>query len=143
MIDGSSRVLVRSSVDGGRTWTAPLDVADDRGGDCPPSKCPPVSTGGVVYPPGEGNEHDHVALRYLGDGRLLVVWRDRRYTGGSWLDPWDIFARPVRVGPEGALHPDRAVRVTDHSEQTTTSHRGHMPSEYLGVAVMRRGVAVA
>ncbi len=82
-------------------------------------------------------------VRYLGDGRLLVVWRDRRYTGGSWLDPWDIFARPVRVGPEGALHPERAVRVTDHSEQTTASHRGHMPSEYLGVAVMRRGVAVA
>lgn len=140
MVNGSSRILLRSSIDGGRTWTAPLDAADDKPGSCPPAKCPPVSTGGVVYPPGEGNEHDHVELRYLPNGGLLVTWRDRRFTGGSWVDPWDIFARPVRIGHGGSLRPERAVRVTVHSEQPTTTHRGHMPSEYLGVAVSAHGV---
>jgi hypothetical protein len=143
MVNGSSRILLRSSVDGGRTWTSPLDVADDLPRDCPPARCPPVSTGGVVYPPGTGNEHDHVEDRYLPDGRLLVVWRDRRYSGGSWLDPWDIFARPVRIGRRGALRPGQAARVTPRAEEPTTTHRGHMPSEYLGVAVGARGLGIS
>jgi hypothetical protein len=71
------------------------------------------------------------------------VWRDRRYTGGSWADPWDIFARVVRVSADGSLHPGRTVRVTVASEDPSTMHRGHMPSEYLGLGVTARGIGVA
>jgi hypothetical protein len=83
-------------------------------------------------------------IRYLPDGRLVVVWRDRRYTGGGWSKPWDIFARVVRIAPDGTLHPGTTVRVTKHSEEPSTLHRGHMPSEYLGVAVKgTRGIGVS
>lgn len=136
MVDGASRILLRSSIDGGLSWTAPLDVADDPAG----KYYPPQQLGGVVYPPGVGNEHDHVWVRYLPDGRIVVAWRDRRYGGGAWLQPWDIFARTVRIAADGSLHPGRTVRVTIHSEQPTTFHRGHMPSEYLGMAVAPKGV---
>jgi hypothetical protein len=139
MVRGASRVLLRSSLDGGASWTAPLDVADDPAG----KSYPPTSTAGVVYPPGRGNEHDHVEVRYLPHGRLIVVWRDRRYSGGSWLKPWDIFARVVRIAPDGSLHPGKTVRVTAQSEQPSTTHRGHMPSEYLGVAVRSDGIGVS
>src|SRR5205823_2573748 len=60
---GESRILLRSSADSGRTWSKPLDVADD--------------------PPGRGDQHDHVALSYMPDGRLVVVWRDRRAGGDA------------------------------------------------------------
>lgn len=139
MVDGASRILLRSSLDGGRSWSAPLDVADDPAG----RPYPPEQTAGVVYPPGAGNEHDHVMLRYLPDGRIVVVWRDRRYTGGSWAQPWDVFARVVRIGRDGSLLPGRTVRVTVHSEPPSTTHRGHMPSEYLGLAVSARGIGVS
>jgi hypothetical protein len=140
MVGGASRIMLRSSLDGGHTWTAPLDVADDAPGVPYP---PATILGPVVYPPGNGNEHDHVMLRYLRDGRLVVVWRDRRYTGGSWSEPWDVFARVVSIAAGGALHPGKAVRVTTHSEEPTTTHRGHMPSEYLGLAVTDAGIGVS
>jgi hypothetical protein len=139
MVDGASRILLRSSLDGGRTWTAPLDVADDPSG----KPYPPDVTLGLPYPPGNGNEHDHVMLRYLPDGRIVVAWRDRRYAGGSWADPWDIFARVISIARDGSLHPGRTVRVTPHSEQPTTTHRGHMPSEYLGLAATPTGIGVS
>jgi hypothetical protein len=139
MVDGASRVLLRSSLDAGQTWTAPVDVADD-----PPGKpYPPVQTLGVTYPPGTGNQHDHVEVRYLSDGRLVVVWRDRRYCGGSWTSPWDVFARVVSVGRAHHLRLGRTVRVTDHCQEPTTTHRGHMPSEYLGIGVTDKGIGVS
>jgi hypothetical protein len=139
MVDGSSRILVRSSLDGGRSWTSPLDLADDPRG----KQYPPDQTLGLTYPPGNGNEHDHVMLRYLQDGRLVVAWRDRRYAGGSWAQPWDVFARAVRISRNGSLHPGRTVRVTIHSEQPTSTHRGHMPSEYLGLGISKGGIGVS
>jgi hypothetical protein len=74
-------------------------------------------------------------LRYLPDGRIVVVWRDRRRTGGGWYDPYDIFARAVQVRDDGSLDPGRTLRVTRHSQLPSAGHRGHMPSEYLGIAV--------
>jgi hypothetical protein len=139
MVDGASRILLRSSLDGGATWTPPLDVADDPAG----KPYPPATILGLTYPPGMGNEHDHAMIRYLPDGRIVVVWRDRRYAGGSWSQPWDIFARVISVGSDGSLYPGRVVRVTTHSEEPTTTHRGHMPSEYLGVAVRSDGIGVS
>jgi hypothetical protein len=122
-VHGESRILMRSSVDGGKTWGRTIDVADD--------------------PRLDGNQHDHVVLRYLPDGRIVVVWRDRRYTGGGWYDPYDILARVVRVRRDGSLDPGRSLRVTRHSQLPSTGHRGHMPSEYLGIAVKgSRGLGV-
>jgi hypothetical protein len=139
MVDGASRILLRSSIDGGLRWSSPLDAADDPAG----KYYPPEQTAGVVFPPGVGNEHDHVLIRYLPDGRLVVSWRDRRYGGGAWNDPWDVFARVIRIGAYGSLHPGPTVRVTLHSEEPTTTHRGHMPSEYLGLATTPKGLGVS
>jgi hypothetical protein len=123
MVHGESRIFLRSSLDGGKTWTPPLDVAGD--------------------PPNRGNQHDHVMIRYLTDGRIVVVWRDRRFHGGRWSARWDIFARAVRIGRDGSLHPGGTVRITPHSERPSTTHRGHMPSEYLGLAVLPQGIGVS
>jgi hypothetical protein len=144
LVDDRSRIMLRSSRDGGATWTAPIDVADDPPGAAyPPDTFPPGAPTGAIYPAGSGNEHDHVMVRYLPDGRLVVVWRDRRYSGGAWSKPWDIFARVVRIASDGALHPGTTVRVTPRSEPPTTFHRGHMPSEYLGIAPTATGLGLA
>jgi hypothetical protein len=144
LVNDRSRIMLRSSRDGGATWTAPIDVADDPPGAAyPPDTFPPGAPAGAIYPAGSGNEHDHVMIRYLPDGRLVVVWRDRRYSGGAWSKPWDIFARVVRIASDGALHPGTTVRVTPRSEPPTTFHRGHMPSEYLGIAPTATGLGLA
>src|SRR5437899_1363901 len=123
-VHGESRILMRASSDGGKTWTRTLDVADDQ--------------------PGEANQHDHVMLRYLGDGRMVVAWRDRRYSGGGWYQQYDIFVRTVRLTSGRRLRAGRTVRVTAHSERPSTGHRGHMPSEYLGMEVLgTRGIGMS
>src|SRR5213079_1037287 len=58
--ESSSRILLRSTADGGKTWSKRIDVADD-----------PIVKG-------KPNQHDHVASTWLADGRLVVSWRDRR-----------------------------------------------------------------
>lgn len=123
LVHGESRIMLRSSRDGGQTWSPQIDVADD--------------------PPQTGNEHDHVEVRYLPDGRMVVVWRDRRYTGGAWSAPYDIFARVVSIGDDGSLHPGTTIRVTPDSQLPSTGHRGHMPSEYLGLDVRQGEFAVS
>jgi hypothetical protein len=139
MVRGASRILLRASLDCGQSWSPPLDVADD-----PPGvPYPPEQTAGVVYPAGTGNEHDHVMIRYLPDGRLVVVWRDRRRSGGAWNEPWDIYARLVKIGEDGKLQAAATVRVTARPEPPSTTHRGHMPSEYLGLATRPDGIGVA
>ena len=120
---GESRILLRYTTNGGKTWSKPLDVADD--------------------PPGHGNQHDHVGLTYLPDGRLVVVWRDRRSSGGGWSTPFQVFARALRVSRSGELVPGRTVQVTNGPQQPTTGTRGNMPSEYLSVTADTAGLAVA
>jgi hypothetical protein len=119
---GESRILLRSTTDGGRTWSAPVDVADD--------------------PPGRGNQHDHVALAYLPDGRVAVVWRDRRYSDGAFKSPFDVFARAVEVSGARPV-PGPTARVTESSQPWTFAQRGVEPSEYLGAAAGPDGLAVA
>jgi hypothetical protein len=120
---GEARILLRYTTDGGKSWSKPLDVADD--------------------PPGHGNQHDHVGLTYLRDGRLVVVWRDRRASGGGWSSPFQVFARALRVSRTGVLTPARTVQVTNGPQQPTTGTRGNMPSEYLSVTADSTGLAVA
>jgi hypothetical protein len=120
---GESRILMRSSSDGGRTWSGMIDVGDD--------------------PAGKGNQHDHVALAYLPDGRLLATWRDRRYSGGAFGNSFDVFTRVFDPASDGTLRPGATVRVTDAPQPDGEGTHGSMPTEYLGLAADARGAAVA
>ncbi|MFN2543820.1 MAG: sialidase family protein [Actinomycetota bacterium] len=123
VVKGESRILLRTSRDGGETWTKPIDVNDD--------------------PRGKGNQHDHVTMTYLPDGRLAVVWRDRRANGGQWSAPWQILARTVAAGRRGSLRLGSVVEVTGAAQLPTTGHRGSMPSEYIGVTATKGGLWVS
>jgi hypothetical protein len=120
---GNSRIVLRYSTNGGRTWSGRIDVAND--------------------PAGRSNQHDHVAISYLPDGRLVVGWRDRRCCGGGWGDPFEVFARVFKIDRAGHLTPGRTVQFTGGPQQPVTAHRGGVaPDEYLGMAVSRAGVAM-
>jgi len=126
--EGPARILLRDSVDGGRTWSRLYDIPDD--------------------PVNNGNNHDHVALAYLPDGRLVAVWRDRRCCGGSFRDPygnsWELFARVLDVGQDGSITPGKTVRVTTTVQPpTTNAHGGFMPSGYIGLAAGPEGLSVS
>jgi hypothetical protein len=116
---GESRILVSDSIDGGRTWNVPIDAADD--------------------PPGHGNQHDHVAVTFLPDGRLVVVWRDRRAGGGGWRSPFGIFARVFTLGPRATLVPGRTVQLTTSPQPPANA----TPAEYLDAAAGPWGLSVA
>ena len=126
--EGPARILLRDSVDGGRTWSGIQDISDD--------------------PVGNGNNHDHVALTYLPDGRVMAVWRDRRCCGGSFKDPfgnsWELFARAVDIGEDGTITPGATLLVsTAVQPPTTNAHGGFMPSGYVGVTAGREGLSVS
>jgi hypothetical protein len=115
--------MLRYSLNGGRSWSRRIDVADD--------------------PAGRADQHDHVAVSYLPDGRLVVGWRDRRCCGGGWYDPFEVFARVFNVGSTGHLSAGRTVQFTDGPQQHIFLQRGGIaPDEYLGMAVSRAGVAM-
>ena len=120
---GDARILLRYSTDGGRTWSPIVDVADD--------------------PAHDGNQHDHVALAYLPDGRLVAVWRDRRASGGAWGGRLDVFARVFEAGPTGRLTPGATVRLTESPQPDGQNTHGSMPTEYLGLATDRSGIGVS
>jgi hypothetical protein len=120
---GESRILLRYSIDGARTWSPILDVADD--------------------PAGRGNQHDHVALAYLPGGRLVAVWRDRRASGGAFSAPLQVFARVLEPGSDGRLTPGVVVPVIDRAQPPTIGTHGSMPTEYLGLATSDAGVDVS
>ena len=115
----TSRIMLRVSVDGGRTWSPRIDVADD--------------------PADRTNQHDHASLGYLPDGRLLIAWRDRRSGGGQWTDPFEVFLRvgaPTATGY--AFGP--SLRLTERPQPPTTDHHGTMPTEYMSVIGDASGV---
>lgn len=117
---GESRIFVTESVDGGTTWSAPADVADD--------------------PSGRGNQHDHPQIAFAPDGDAIVVWRDRRCCGGTWQSGYQLFARPLAISSSGRLTGGPTLEVTDGSQQPNSST---MFNEYLGVAVGPEGLSVA
>lgn len=117
---GASRILVATSVDGGVTWTDPVDVADD--------------------PPDDGIAHDHPQVAFAPDGRLIVVWRDSRCCGTGWV-AYEIFARALTFAAlNGALTPGPAVKVTDGPQQPNANAKF---DEYLGMSVGPEGLSVA
>ena len=120
---GEARILLRYSLDGARTWSPIVDVADD--------------------PVHDGNQHDHVALAYLPDGSLVAVWRDRRASGGAWGGALDVFARVFDASPTGRLVPGATVRLTERPQADGQNTHGSMPTEYLGLAADRAGIGVS
>jgi hypothetical protein len=119
----NSRIDLRFTLDGGRAWSRRIDVADD--------------------PAGRPNQHDHVALAFLPDGRLVVGWRDRRCCGGGFDDPFEVFARTLILESGGRVANGPAVQFTDGPQAPVTQHRGGVaPDEYLGMAASAAGVAM-
>jgi len=120
---GEARILLRYTRNGGRTWSKAIDATDDR--------------------PGHGNQHDHVAMTYLPDGRPVVVWRDRRASGGAFDAPFQLFARVLNVSATGVLSPGKTIELTNGPQMPTTGTRGSMPSEYLSVTATAGGLAAS
>jgi len=117
---GESRILVVTSIDGGATWSSPVDVADD--------------------PPGKGVGHDHPQVAFAPDGRLIVVWRDHRCCATGWASAYQIFARTLTLSDTGAITPGATTQVTDGQQQPNSSSSA---DEYLGLSVGAEGVSVA
>ena len=117
---GESRILVVTSVDGGQSWSSPVDVADD--------------------PPGDGVGHDHPQIAFAPDGRLIVVWRDHRCCGTGWTTAYQIFARVLSMSTAGQVTPGATIQITDSPQQPNSSSSA---DEYLGLSVGAEGVSVA
>lgn len=117
-----SRIMLRYSFDGGAHWSRRVDVADD--------------------PASRDDQHDHVTLAWMGDGRLFVGWRDRRCCGGSWSDDYQQWVRvlePVRDG----LAPGRTVQLSAGRLLPTNPGRSDgEPDEFQGLVATPLGVAL-
>jgi hypothetical protein len=120
----NSRIVLRYSSDGGAHWSGRVDVADD-----------PATT---------SDQHDHVTLAWLGDGRLFAGWRDRRCCGGGFDRNYQEWVRVLRPGPNGALVPGRTVEFTDGPQKAPTGEgRGVLqPDEFQGLVATSAGVGL-
>jgi BNR/Asp-box repeat protein len=119
---GNSRIMLRYSLDGGLHWSRRVDVADD--------------------PASRADEHDHVTLAWLPDGRLFVGWRDRRCCGGGWNDDYQQWVRvlnPVRDG----FSLGRTVQFSQGRLAPTNPGRSDgEPDEFQGLTATRLGVSL-
>jgi hypothetical protein len=81
-----------------------------------------------------------VQVRFLPDGRIAMVWRDRRCCGGGFSDHYNLYARTLAMSDSGALDPGPVVQVTDSPQ-----HPNPEPAldEYLGFAAGPEGLSVA
>ena len=119
----NSRIELRYSTDGGRHWSPRIDVADD--------------------PASDADQHDHVTLSWLGDGRLFVGWRDRRCCGGSWDSRYEQWVRVLRLRPHGRAALGGVVRYTVTPQLPTTRGRSQLqPDEFQGLAATTHGVGL-
>jgi hypothetical protein len=119
---GNSRIMLRYSADGGAHWSRRLDVAGD--------------------PAASSDQHDHVTLAWMGDGRLFVGWRDRRCCGGAWSDDYQQWVRVLNPGRAG-LSPGRTVQFSVGRLLPTSPGRSDgEPDEFQGLVATRLGVAL-
>jgi hypothetical protein len=118
----SSRILLRYTTDAGAHWSQRIDVADD------PSSVP--------------DQHDHVTLSWMGDGRLFVGWRDRRCCGGSFESDYQQWVRVLRPARRSGFRLGRVVEFTEGPQPPDTSGRGVLePDEFQGLVATSAGVA--
>jgi hypothetical protein len=117
----SSEVLLRTSADGGRTWSPRMVVSG--------------SSGAVP------DERDHVAVTYMPNGRVVVGWRDRSCCGGGWGDPFEVMARGVDTAASTPLF-GPVVHFTNRPQARITQDRGTAPDEYLGLTASDEQVAM-
>ena len=118
----NSRIELRYTVDDGAHWSGRVDVADD--------------------PASKADQHDHVTLSYLGDGRLFVGWRDRRFGGGTWSSDYDEWVRVIGLR-SGSVVPGTTVRFTAASQPPTNNGRSPLqPDEFQGLAATSAGVGL-
>jgi hypothetical protein len=124
--EGNSRIMLRYSVDGGEHWSDRIDVADD-----PSDKTKP-------------NQHDHVTLAWLDDGRLFVGWRDRRCCGGDFDDDYQQWVRVLEPDAKGGPKMGATVEYTDGPQKGRTGdgRGGLQPDEFQGLVATPEGVAL-
>jgi hypothetical protein len=122
----NSRVELRTSVDGGRSWSRRIDVADD--------------------PASRDDQHDHVAASFAPDGHLYVEWRDRRASDGTYNGAYDVWARQVTLNDDGSSRLGAVVRLTSGPQPATnigSSNRNGTLSEFLGLATAQGTLVTA
>jgi hypothetical protein len=118
----NSRIVLRYSADGGAHWGPRIDAADD--------------------PAAQPDQHDHVSLAWLPDGRLFVGWRDRRCCGGTWSDPSQQWVRVLNPSRRG-YRLGRTVQFSQGNLVPAGSGRGAgEPDEFQGLAASPAGVAL-
>jgi hypothetical protein len=120
----NSRIVMRYSSDGGEHWSSRVDVPDD--------------------PAGARDQHDHVTMAWLGDGRLFVGWRDRRCCGGRFDSSNQQWVRVFTPDPSGGLTPGKTVQFTTTPQPPTGGGRGLLePDEFQGLVATSAGVALS
>lgn len=118
----NSRIVLRYSFDGGAHWSRRIDVADD--------------------PASRNDQHDHVTLAWLADGRLFVGWRDRRCCGGSWSDDYQQWVRVLNPAG-GGLRLGRTRQFSSGRLLPSNPGRGDLePDEFQGLVATSLGVAL-
>ena len=118
----NSRIVMRYTLDGGLHWSPRVDIADD--------------------PASKADQHDHVTLSFLRDGRLFAGWRDRRLDGGTWTANYDQWVRALRLTMDGVSF-GPTVRFTVASQPPTNDGRSPLqPDEFQGLAATTRGVGL-
>ena len=120
----SSRIVLRWSADGGRSWSPRLDVTDD--------------------PAAKPDQHDHVTLAWLPGGALFAGWRDRRCCGGTFDDRYQQWVRVLEPGGSGALVPGRTLELSDGPQPGNTADgRAQLqPDEFQGLVATAQGVGL-
>jgi hypothetical protein len=120
----NSRIVLRYTTDGGRSWSKRIDVADDAAG--------------------KNNQHDHVTLAWLSDGRLFAGWRDRRCCGGGFDSNYQQWVRVLKLDGRGDARRGAVVEFSDGPQKAPTgSGRGAgQPDEFQGLVATSRGVGL-
>jgi hypothetical protein len=109
----SSRIMMRYTTNGGRTWTPRINVSG--------------------LPSDRLVQHDHVALTWTRDGRLIALWRDRRCCGGGWDDGFQQWAR-IFTPSRSTLRAGKTIEMTEGPQPCNTGHTGiTMPDEFDGL----------